>query len=189
MRLGEVSDIQFGKRITEDKDGDENGLYPVYGGGNISYYTNTFNRDDTTCKLSRFGISEKTCVMIIKDKYYLNDAGLTICSKNTNIITNNYLWNYLILIKTSIFNTSRGTAQAGLGIELFKILNIPVPPLEYQNKMDQTLNNFDGLYEGFNKMLQEIDDNIKTAFLNSLDDYGNPNSFNIDKIIELDNEI
>jgi restriction endonuclease S subunit len=67
--------------------------------------------------------------------------------------------------------------------------NIPVPPLEYQNKMEQTLNNFDGLNEGFNNMLLEIEDNSKTAFLNSLDDYGNPNSFNINKLIELDDEI
>jgi type I restriction-modification system DNA methylase subunit len=187
MRLGEVINIEFGKRITEDKDGDENGKYPVYGGGNISYYTNIYNRDGITCKISRFGISEKTCVMILKDKYYLNDAGLTINSKNTTIVTNNYLWNYLILIKKSIFNTSRGTAQAGLGVELFKILEIPIPPLTYQNKMEQTLNNFDGLNDGFNKMLLEIEDNSKTAFLNSLDDYGNPNSFNINKLIQLDN--
>lgn len=189
MRLGEVINIDFGKRITEEIDGDKNGKYPVYGGGNISYYTNNYNRDGITCKISRFGISEKTCVMIIKDKYYLNDAGLTIYSKNTNIITNNYLWNYLILIKSSIFNTSRGTAQAGLGIELFKILEIPVPPLEYQNKMGETLNNFDGLNEGLNKILQGINDNSKTAFLNSLDDYGNPNGFNIDKIIQVDAEV
>ena len=32
-------------------------------------------------------------------------------------------------------------------------------------------------------MLQEIDKNVKTAFLNSLDDFGNPNGFNIDKLI------
>ena len=54
--------------------------------------------------------------------------------------------------------------------------------------MEQTLNNFDGLNDGFNKMLLEIDDNSKTAFLNSLDDYGNPNSFNIDKLIQSDSE-
>ncbi len=55
--------------------------------------------------------------------------------------------------------------------------------------MEQTLNNFDEMNEGLNKILQEIQDNSKTAFLNSLDDYGNPNSFNINKLIELDDEI
>ena len=185
-RIGDIANIDFGKRITEDLNGDENGKYPVYGGGDISYYTNMYNREGKTCKISRFGISEKTCVMIIDDKYYLNDAGITICSKDTNIITNNYLWNYLILIKKSIFNTSRGTAQAGLGVELFKILNIPIPPLDYQNKMEETLSNLDKLDEELNTMMQKINDNIKTAFLNSLDDYGNPNGFNIDKLMNLD---
>ena len=185
-RIGDIANIDFGKRITEDLNGDENGKYPVYGGGDISYYTNMYNREGKTCKISRFGISEKTCVMIIDDKYYLNDAGITICSKDTNIITNNYLWNYLILIKKSIFNTSRGTAQAGLGVELFKILNIPIPPLDYQNKMEETLSILDKLDEELNTMMQKINDNIKTAFLNSLDDYGNPNGFNIDKLMNLD---
>ena len=187
-KIGDITNIDFGKRITEDLNGDENGKYPVYGGGDISYYTNMYNREGKTCKISRFGISEKTCVMIIEDKYYLNDAGLTICSKDTNILTNNYLWNYLILIKKSIFNTSRGAAQAGLGVELFKILNIPIPPLDYQNKMEQTLSNLDKLDEELNKMIQQNEDNIQTAFLNSLDDYGNPNSFNIDKLIQSDSE-
>ena len=55
--------------------------------------------------------------------------------------------------------------------------------------MEHTLNNFDGLNDGFNKMLKEIDDNSHTAFLNSLDDYGNPNGFNINKMIQVDEEV
>jgi restriction endonuclease S subunit len=64
--------------------------------------------------------------------------------------------------------------------------NIPIPPLDYQNKMEQTLSNLDKLDEELNKMIHQNEDNIKTAFLNSLDDYGNPNGFNIDKLIDLD---
>ena len=63
---------------------------------------------------------------------------------------------------------------------------ILIPPLDYQNKMEQTLSNLDKLDEELNKMIQQNEDNIKTAFLNSLDDYGNPNGFNIDKLIDLD---
>ena len=63
---------------------------------------------------------------------------------------------------------------------------ILIPPLDYQNKMEQTLSNLDKLDEELNTMMQNMNDNIKTAFLNSLDDYGNPNGFNIDKLIELD---
>ena len=52
--------------------------------------------------------------------------------------------------------------------------------------MEETLSNLDKLDEELNTMLQKINDNIKTAFLNSLDDYGNPNGFNIDKLMNSD---
>lgn len=188
MRLGDIINIDFGKRITKDKNGNDNGKYPVYGGGDISYYTDVYNRNGMTCKISRFGISEKTCVMIIKGKYYLNDAGLTVCSKNIDIVTNNYLWNYLILIKKSIFNTCRGTAQEGLGIELFKILKIPVPPLYYQESIKKTLDNLDKLDESLNIILNDTNHYIKSAFLDSLDKYGNPNGFNLDQLIQFDSK-
>ena len=54
--------------------------------------------------------------------------------------------------------------------------------------MEQTISNLDKLDEELNKMIQQNEDNIQTAFLNSLDDYGNPNSFNIDKLIQSDSE-
>jgi len=37
-------------------------------------------------------------------------------------------------------------------------------------------------------MALEAENNTKTAFMNSLDDYGNPNSFNLDKILDYDTE-
>jgi len=188
MRLSEILNIDYGKRITEDKDGDINGLYDVYGGGDKSYKTNNYNREGKTCKISRFGISEKTCVMILNDKYYLNDAGLTVETNNPNIITNEYLWNYLILIKKSIYNTNRGTAQAGLGVELFKNFKIPIPPIQYQKQMEETINMIDFLQKACDDRIINVNDNIKTAFMNSLDSYGNPNAFNLDKLI-FDNEM
>ena len=63
-----------------------------------------------------------------------------------------------------------------------------IPPLEYQNKMEKTLSNLDKIDEELTKMLEQTKNNIQTAFLNSLDDYGNPNSFNINKLIELNLE-
>ena len=183
--IGNISDIQYGEIITKENDGDENGEYPVYGGGEETYYTNKYNRDGTTCKISKSGMSEKNCVLLLNKKYYLNVSGFTIKSNN-NIISNIYLWNYLMLIKSSIFNTGTGVAQRNIMMDKFKNLKIPIPPLDYQNKMEETLSILDKLDEELNTMMQKINDNIKTAFLNSLDDYGNPNGFNIDKLMNLD---
>lgn len=183
LNLGDVTEIKYGERITKTDNGDENGEYPVYGGGDISFYTNKFNREDMTCKISRFGMSEKNCVILINEKYHLNDSGFTIKS-NYNELTDIYLWNYLLLIKTSIFNTGMDLAQRNINIEKFKSLKIPIPCIEYQNKMNKILSNYEELHNHFNNMLYQNEEDAKTSFLNSLDDYGNPNGFNIYKIID-----
>jgi len=185
--IGDISDIQYGERITKENDGDENGEYPVYGGGEESFYTNKYNRMGTTCKISRFGMSEKNCVLLLNKKYYLNDSGFTIKSNN-NIINDIYLWNYLMLIKSSIFNTGMDLAQRNIMMEKFKNLKIPIPPIEYQKQIESTLIMMDNIDNNLNDMMKKITDNIRSAFLNSLDDYGNPNSFNIDKITQSDSE-
>jgi type I restriction-modification system DNA methylase subunit len=182
--IGEVSVIKYGDRITKDNDGNENGQYPVYGGGGITFHTDNYNRDGKTCKISRFGMSEKNCVLFINGKYYLNDSGFTI-SSNTKSLMDIYLWNYLLLIKTSIFNTGSELAQRNIKIDKFNNIKIPVPPIEYQKKMEIVLNNCDGIDYNLNNMLKENEEYIKTAFLNSLDDYGNPNGFNIQKEVQL----
>ena len=40
-----------------------------------------FNREGKNLIISRFGVSEK-CVRIIDDKFWLNDSGMTIHTKN-----------------------------------------------------------------------------------------------------------
>jgi type I restriction-modification system DNA methylase subunit len=187
IKLGKVCEINNGKNITESQFID--GEYPVIGGGK-SYigYHNEFNAPENTITISKDG----SCgiILIHKTKIFVSNHGFYISSINTNNITKKYFYNYLLLIEDVLSSYGKGASQQGINKEdLLTKVKILVPPLDYQNKMEQTLNNFDGLNEGLNKMLQEMNDNSKTAFLNSLDDYGNPNSFNIDEIIESEEEI
>ena len=181
MKLGDMCEIYNGKNITEKQFID--GEYPVIGGGkNYIGYHNEFNAPENTITISKDG----SCGIIIKhkQKIFVSNHGFYINYINTNIVTNNYFYNYLLLIENVLSSYGKGASQQGIiKNDILTKVKIPIPPLEYQNKMDETLNNFDELDEGFNNMLQEIEKNVKTAFLNSLDDFGNPNGFNIDKLI------
>ena len=52
--LGDIIEIKYGKRIIKKNNSieqTEEYKYPVYGGGDISFYTNEYNREGTTCKI------------------------------------------------------------------------------------------------------------------------------------------
>ena len=186
MKLGDVCEINNGKNITESQfiDGD----YPVIGGGkNYIGYHNEFNAPENTITISKDG----SCGIIIKHKtkIFVSNHGFYINSINIDIVTKNYFYNYLLLIENVLSSYGKGASQQGINKnDLLTKVKIPVPPLTYQNKMEQTLNNFDSLNEGLNTILQEIENNSKTAFSNSLDDYGNPNGFNLNKLILSDSD-
>ena len=50
--------------------------YPVYGGGDETFRTDQYNREDQLI-ISRFGMSEK-CVRFVNGKFYLNDSGMSL---------------------------------------------------------------------------------------------------------------
>jgi type I restriction enzyme M protein len=149
--LGEVSEIQNGKRIVKSQV--ENGEYPVLGGGGFtSFYTNEYSREGKTCKISREGMSLHNCVMLLNEKYYLNSQAFTIKSKSENIMINEYLWYYLDNNKELVFKCGRGTAQKAIDIDEFKSIKIPIPSLERQQEIVKYL---DFIYEKANKTSNE----------------------------------
>jgi len=135
-RLGDICEIQNGKRIVKNQC--ENGNYPVYGGGDISFYTNNYNRDGYTCKISREGMSYATCIMLLEGKYYLNSQAFTVISNNNKLTNNNYLWYFLISIKTDILNCGKGSCQLSIDIEQFKNIQIRILKQEILDKFGLT---------------------------------------------------
>lgn len=72
------------------------GEYPVYGAGHkILFYTNDFNREGKTCKISKFKSNLDNEVIILNEKYFLKETAFTIESNDQNLLSNEYLWNYL----------------------------------------------------------------------------------------------
>ncbi|AYV76548.1 MAG: type I restriction-modification DNA methylase [Terrestrivirus sp.] len=135
--LGDICVIENGKRIVKDQT--ETGEYPVYGSGDITFYTNNYNRDGITCKIGRFALSKHNCIQIINGKYYLNDSGFTIKSNDETQVNSKYIWYYLLQNKQKIYECSRGTAQINIDMETFKQIQIPIPSLETQKQIVEQL--------------------------------------------------
>lgn len=136
-KLGEITEIKFGKRIKKDEveiDINYNDIkYPCYGGGDISFYMKEYNREDKNLVISRFAIS-KCCVRIVNDKFWLNDSGFTLHTISKLLIQN--FLNYIMLQKQDeIYNISAGACQKNININDFKNLKIAVPSLDKQKEI------------------------------------------------------
>ena len=128
VKLGDVCDIFHGKRIT--KKDNLGTIYPVYGGGDDTFKTDSKNREGFTCKISRFGISENNCVQTIYGDYWLMDSGFTISANKE--INDPYIFYWLLQNKARVYSCGRATAQMNMDMESFKQLEIPLPPIEEQ---------------------------------------------------------
>jgi type I restriction-modification system DNA methylase subunit len=133
MKLGEVCEWQMGKRIVKDQV--ETGDIPVYGGGGITFYTNTSNRSGINCKISREGMSEANCVLMITGDYHQNSQGMTVGSKDSAKSINPYIWYWLINNKESVYECGQGTAQKAISMIMLNDLEIPLPPLTEQQTL------------------------------------------------------
>ena len=184
MKLGNLCIFKNGSALTSSNfiDGD----YPVIGSGKKPVgYHNDYNMEENTIICATSGTAG--LISKYKTKIWGSDC-LSIKSKDEFILKESYLYNYLLLIQNSIFKYTKGCGQVHMDLKTLSKFDIPIPSLMYQNKIKETLDMIDQIDENFNILLEQTDESLQTAFLNSLDDYGNPNSFNLDKIIQLNSD-
>ena len=141
--LEDLCEINLGTRITkkENIEGD----IPVYGGGDITFYTNKNNRNENTLIISRYALS-KICVRLITSNFFLNDSGLSIQSKDKSL--QNIINYYLLSDYCQEFiykNCTSGSIQNNLNMNLFYKLKIPIPNSkdrikEWETKVNKTKN-------------------------------------------------
>jgi len=150
--LGDVCEINYGTRIVRKNNSE--GKYPVYGSGNATFTTDTFNRSGFNILIGRFALSNQ-CVRIVNGHIFLNDSGLSIKPKLNNLI-HKYLGFYLIFNQDNIYNISRGSAQNNLNMDIFKLIQIPIPSLEIQNKIVEYLDFLDSCNKTSNIKIEEL---------------------------------
>ena len=130
-RLDEIALIEYGDRIVRKNEAGN--LYPVYGGGNETFRADKFNRENRFV-ISRFGVSPE-CVRYVDGKFFLNDSGLTVFSKDEDLILQKFLDHYLCSNQQSIYTCSRGVAQKNLDMEAFNAFPVPAPQKDIQEKI------------------------------------------------------
>jgi type I restriction-modification system DNA methylase subunit/restriction endonuclease S subunit len=127
--LGEVCKVNQGTYIKSDMK--IQGDYPVYGGGNVSFYINQYNREDDII-VAKDGVSAD-CVRYEKKKFFLNHHGWTLICKEQ--VIKKYMFYYLQTIQPELLSIAKGTAQLGINQENFYKLKIPIPSLEKQKEI------------------------------------------------------
>jgi len=185
VKLGEIIEfLPSGKR--KSSEGDEVGKYPLYYCSiNNILYMDEFDFEGDAITMNITNGSGKCNLFHARGRYSVAESTLHFKSKDETVITTNILYNYLKLIKSSISKVYRGTQQMSINKEDFSNkIDVLIPPIEYQMQMEEMLTNADALDDGLNTILTNFNEGIKTAFMNSMDDYGNPNGFNLDKILD-----
>ena len=165
--LDDTCDIILGTRITkkENIEGD----IPVYGGGDITFYTNKSNRNENTLIISRYALS-KTCVRLIPNKFFLNDSGLSITSKNKEL--QKYINYYLLSDSNQEYiykNCTSGSIQKNLNMGIFHKLKLPIPKSE--QKITEWVDKISKPYDKKNKN-QELIIKLEEQIKNKIKDIG-----------------
>ena len=126
-----VALVEFGTRVTKRVDAGTR--YPVYGGGGATFSMDEYNREDCYI-VSRFGMSEE-CVRRVHGKFFLNDSGLTVKTRDKSLLFQRFLDIYLLGSQSRIFGLGRGAAQKNLNVDAFRQLSVPLPPLSEQMRI------------------------------------------------------
>jgi type I restriction-modification system DNA methylase subunit len=165
--LNKICDIKLGTRIT--KNDNTEGNIPVYGGGDITFYTNKPNREKNTLIISRYALS-KCCVRLLHNEFYLNDSGLSIHCKNGEL--QQYV-NYILLsdkIQEYIYsNCTSGSIQRNINMNLFNNLQIPIP--KSQSKIQEWVNKISSPYNEKNEKRIQIKE-LETFIQNRIKEIG-----------------
>ena len=170
MKLYEIeniANINYGTRVVKKRDSGT--IYDVYGGGGKTFKVDSFNRENCVI-VSRFGMSEE-CVRRVDGKFFLNDSGLSVETKDPNVVIQKYIDWFLFSKMFDIYLLGRGTAQKNLDVDKFRLIKIPVPSLQEQEKIVKKLDNIlESTKFEINSNMQKKEkiDYFYNSFLNSI---------------------
>ena len=140
-KLGDVTNIMRGKRVTK-KEILKEGLYPVISGGvNEMGRYNSYNREANTITISQYGTAGY--VNFQKEKFWANDV--CYCIYLNEELNNRYLYFCLKNLQEHFYTIRTKAIPYCLPLIKLEETIISIPPLEVQQKIADTLDQFDEL--------------------------------------------
>lgn len=150
--LGDLVKIKYGKNQKKVQD-DENGQYPIFGTGGLMGYSIEYLYDKPSVLIGRKGSIEK--VRYIEEPFWTVDT-LFYTEVNEKVVIPKFLYYAMSLIDLSRYN--EGTSIPSLRTETLNRLDLPIPDLDYQNRVLSVLSKIDKKIEingKINKSLAE----------------------------------
>jgi type I restriction enzyme S subunit len=155
--LDDLCEVEYGTRVTRKRDGGTK--YPVYGGGGATFSLDDFNRQDQMI-VSRFAMSEE-CVRFVPGKFFLNDSGLTVRTRDESKMSQEFLDQQLLARSNEIYATARGTAQKNMDMSMFRSMELTYPDsLEEQKRIVAQL---DSMKAKTSEMVEAYDAKLNSA--------------------------
>ena len=166
--LGDLVKIKYGKNQKKVQD-DENGQYPIFGTGGLMGYSIEYLYDKPSVLIGRKGSIEK--VRYIEEPFWTVDT-LFYTEVNEKVVIPKFLYYVMSLIDLSRYN--EGTSIPSLRTETLNRLDLPIPDLDYQNRVLSVLSKIDKKIEingKINKNLLSIADAIYKKEFQNFDTY------------------
>ena len=165
--LGEIFTLQAGKNITA-KDisakQDSDHRYPCYGGNGLRGYVSNYNKEGHFPLIGRQGA---LCgnVNEANGKFYATEHALVV----DTYCRTNIPWAINTLLYLSLNQYATSTAQPGLSVSTINDVMIPIPPLEEQQRISQSIKKWFSLIEQIEQGKSDLQTVIKQAKSKILD--------------------
>ncbi|MHB9781573.1 restriction endonuclease subunit S [Streptococcus sp. 10F2] len=170
--LGDVCNVNKGKQLNKTLLTDD-GQYPAYNGGRTySGRTNDYNVEENTIIISQGGASAGF-VNFVTTKFWAN-AHCYYLLPDLKLVDNRYLYHFLKMKQSYLMDFQHGAGIPALKSDKITKMILPVPSLENQRKIAQTL-------DKFTKYVTEL--------TTELTDRQKQYSFYRDKLLSFDEEV
>lgn len=156
--LGDLVKIKYGKNQKKVQD-DDNGKYPIYGTGGLMGYSIEYLYDKPSVLIGRKGSIEK--VRYIDEPFWTVDT-LFYTEVNEEIVIPKFL--YYIMSQINLGKYNEGTSIPSLRTETLNRLDLPIPDLDYQNRVLSILSSIDKKIEINEKINRNLQNLIKILY-------------------------